>query len=527
MDAGQLLKYGFDQKVVDVAKSWEPLRKATVNADESLWKGFLGVMSPKDADTAYKVYGRLNELTNQVLDGKLAASPELIQAIKQMKGSYLPEVVAGHIQDWIPSRNLFGWFDNPNFAEGRTLKIASKDWVPFLTEYTDGLQQVAKRKTLDEMLDGAALLDNAMSANNPFKGELTRKLGLLNDGKAALPQISKQLQKEMKYWTPVSNLADLGMLYELQLNKAVFQQGLKKYWLTSTDAIQNGWVKALGELPEDLVPRAVMASPGDIAGLLKAHQLEEKIPVAKKMLEQLETSAPGQLQLFNTPVGMGQVNQMAKHVDTLEALKTWLAQTQGNSLMHDVAEMSPELAKKTQAMFKDLGVKLPDTLVATRPDIVKDIKRMTEILDPKTKEGGALLQFYDKALGAWKKQATIIRMPFHLRNFWSNIPMMYMSGVNTYELPGAMAKAAEIQKGGSKLVKVGGLSRTADEWLQLAGGLGVRGRGLVYEAVGSHLVDDIAGLAGGKAGKGIFSTAMDKAYQVGEEAGRAIEDMLG
>jgi len=110
------------------------------------------------------------------------------------------------------------------------------------------------------------------------------------------------------------------------------------------------------------------------------------------------------------------------------------------------------------------GTKFYDTLLNTMPDInvaaitkkvpayvlpksiADDLNKIQKVFigDPATR---GILKFYDQILGPWKTMATVVRLPFHIRNEMSNWFNMWLGGVSPLDLPTRLKQALDVQRG--------------------------------------------------------------------------------
>jgi len=158
-------------------------------------------------------------------------------------------------------------------------------------------------------------------------------------------------------------------------------------------------------------------------------------------------------------------------------------------------------------------------------EIADDVNRATKFFigDPATRK---LWQLFDRAQNAWKLLATSMRLPFHLRNMYSNWWLMYEAGVAPHVLPKRLLQAAEFQAtmlkypewGVQKSIKLGKEVYTYKELKEAIEGLGVHGRGWVGADVGPRLFDELESII--KYGKLRDYTP----WNLGREFGVMVED---
>lgn len=149
--------------------------------------------------------------------------------------------------------------------------------------------------------------------------------------------------------------------------------------------------------------------------------------------------------------------------------------------------------------------------------IASDMNRMNKFFfgDPST---GKLAQLFDKPQGIWKGMATAMRMPFHVRNMYSNWFQAYLSGVNPAKLPQRLSQAAQFQAGKLKQITLGNKTYKADEFTRLVEDLGIRGRGWIGSDVQRSFAMELDSMI--RWGKLRKATPM----QVGKKIGTTVED---
>ena len=106
-------------------------------------------------------------------------------------------------------------------------------------------------------------------------------------------------------------------------------------------------------------------------------------------------------------------------------------------------------------------------------DIAKDVNRMTQFFsgDPASRKFWAL---FDKAQNAWKMMATTVRLPFHMRNMYSNWWQAYASGMKN---PGRFVQALDYQAGRFNKIKLGKKTYAYSDLKTMINELGIHGKG--------------------------------------------------
>ena len=79
-------------------------------------------------------------------------------------------------------------------------------------------------------------------------------------------------------------------------------------------------------------------------------------------------------------------------------------------------------------------------------DIAKDLKSVKSIFYGDA-VSNQVLGVMDKAQNVWKGMATAVRLPFHLRNMYSNWFQAYLSGIPSAKLPQRLLESARLQSG--------------------------------------------------------------------------------
>ena len=108
--------------------------------------------------------------------------------------------------------------------------------------------------------------------------------------------------------------------------------------------------------------------------------------------------------------------------------------------------------------------------------IARDMNKFSKFFigDPTTSK---LLRMFDKAQNAWKMMATTVRLPFHLRNMYSNWWQAYLSGINPAKMPDRILQAARFQSRKIKNIKLGGKVFTYNQLKKQVDELGIHGKG--------------------------------------------------
>lgn len=152
-------------------------------------------------------------------------------------------------------------------------------------------------------------------------------------------------------------------------------------------------------------------------------------------------------------------------------------------------------------------------------DIVKEMKRANRLLVG-DEASRTFIRWFDTVQNTWKLWATAVRLPFHLRNFYSNMFLAWQSGVNN---PKRFIEAVSLQKdigmkNWGKSVKVGDQTYTVKQLYDLTNEFGVRGKGWVGSDLQLNAVKELDQIL--KYGKWRFASPP----RLGRAVGTAIED---
>lgn len=123
-------------------------------------------------------------------------------------------------------------------------------------------------------------------------------------------------------------------------------------------------------------------------------------------------------------------------------------------------------------------------------DIANDLNKGMRLMsgDPST---NAFWKLVDKPVNAWKTMATAMRLPFHLRNMYSNWWQAYLSGVRLTKLPKRLTQAGIVQVGKQSTIKLGKKIYNVADLNKLVDDLGVRGKGWLAADITSGHVQEL------------------------------------
>jgi len=145
--------------------------------------------------------------------------------------------------------------------------------------------------------------------------------------------------------------------------------------------------------------------------------------------------------------------------------------------------------------------------------IAKDLNKASEFfVDPVTSK---MLKGFDNIQNAWKGMATVVRLPFHLRNMYSNWWQAYLSGIKN---PQRFLQAAAVQTGKVKRLTLGGKEYSYSQLKAAIDDLGVHGKGWIGSDIQRSQVQEIESII--QFGKFRHTNPM----RLGRAFGSAIED---
>jgi len=143
----------------------------------------------------------------------------------------------------------------------------------------------------------------------------------------------------------------------------------------------------------------------------------------------------------------------------------------------DLVELTPYLAKKLgqlgKASSNQVGVTKKVAAYFLDEEIAKRLNKMTAVFwgDPATR---GLIHYLDKWHTFWKGLATAARLPFHLRNAYSNTFLLYIMDVEPHMIPVRYSQSIAIAVGKSPTIKgVGGKVLSVEQIRKMAETLGV------------------------------------------------------
>ena len=143
-----------------------------------------------------------------------------------------------------------------------------------------------------------------------------------------------------------------------------------------------------------------------------------------------------------------------------------------------------------------------------------------------------LLRVFDKWTGRWRSITTVWRLPFHIRNLYSNWFNMWLAGVDPADLPSLSTEAAKILGADSELAQrimrfrptdiVPGLNRTYKQALEDLKRLGIVQTGFISSEV--HSIRDFYAFIRGETASWTQNQILRAALDMPQKIGRAVEN---
>ncbi len=444
-----------------------------------------------------------------------AVSEKLITEAAARNMKYVPVVARGYINDWSVGQNLLGPAKKVGFSLEKKTKLMPEDLRLFSDTYLD----LSTLNSRGEIL--AKATDYVLDKNHPATQELLDNLDSMFKAKwgGNIKKVKRELKKLSDYWQPVEDIQSALNIYGINLVRAEQMHRFRDYVFKSSDSPL--WSKNWegGNLPRG---ETIWAELGPV----KRYMKNEVLPAMKDMKkgETFKGIPKEEMQkIANWLFGTG--DPATRGVK--EAARVEFA---------DMMWMPKEFA--TTLRLAD-GGRLP--IYQISEEVADHLKRAKDLF-----EGGpevdALLKVYDKSLHWWKRWATVMRLPFHARNFVGNTTRAYMAGVSPKDMPGLAKISAEIQIAGmdmgkapknlipvieamkKKVHNVGGVSKTGQEWIETWSEKGVRGWGWVSGLVTKSSVDEYMNLLSGTVSKSTAQKAWELPANIATSLALGIED---
>ena len=148
-----------------------------------------------------------------------------------------------------------------------------------------------------------------------------------------------------------------------------------------------------------------------------------------------------------------------------------------------------DLSSLTEAQVKTIGAitrKVPTYLLPK--EIAGDLNKINKFFIGDQSTNWFLSHIIDKPLSVWKSMATAYRLPFHLRNFSSNMFLMFEGDVSPALIPVRLLEAGSIQSGAIKEMTINN-NKVNKEILNKFGVLG--GHGWLGEQSSTKFTEEI------------------------------------
>jgi len=261
-------------------------------------------------------------------------------------------------------------------------------------------------------------------------------------------------------------------------------QKIERYGLE--DAFGKGQYRNLDELKSVAQKQSELYKPEEnILRLLAYRRLEQAGYKARRNFVENVLEQFGHRVRYDTtvvPEGMGLYLPRGRlrfymregvDADHIEALAKEHGDLIPLNALEGLLKKNPNITKKVPLYMMDQS-------------IARDMQRANKFFsDPATSWVG---KYFDKGQNAWKLMATTIRLPFHLRNMYSNWWQAYLSGLKN---PKRFADALAFQSGKLKQIKLGDKIYQYDELKKMVDGLGIHGKGWVGSDVQRSMLGEL------------------------------------
>lgn len=449
--------------------------------------------SAKELELYTKSMEMMAEFTRKAVELKLI-TPDAIENLQ-----YMPVIARKWIKEgWIVGQDVLGPAKTSAFAIPKKTKLTTET----LREFSDTFYELSELDSVIQMYLLAKQL-----ANDPNHPATEQLVNIIKDLAASrrghdIKWVKDMLRKQAIGWEPVDDIQSVLILYGADLVRHSNINAFKEYVLRSADAA--GWAQKY--VPGQPLPD----------GMQIWAEMDSLLPKIKRIEKILREQ--------------GSINGISKQ--SLQPVLSWLRG------VADTGITEPAIRGGPLKVFADM-FKIPENrrqwadllslADSTMPFYVLDkgvadhLAKVNELFTG-GKQANALLKLHDKALGTWKKWTTVMRLPFHMRNFISNTTQAYMAGVNPLEMPRLMAISAKIQAGSAEKITIGGITKTGAEWLEEMSVRGIRGFGFTSEAISKKYLDDYLEILQGIKPKSTFQKALEWPENVMRTMGGVIED---
>ena len=449
--------------------------------------------SAKELELYTKSMEMMAEFTKMAVDLDII-TPDAIENLQ-----YMPVIARKWIKEgWITGQNVLGPARTSVFALPKKTKLTTET----LREFSDTFYELSKLDSLAEMFSLARQL-----ADDPSHPATEQLVDVIRDLAASrksgnIKWIKDMLKKQAIGWEPVDDIQSVLILYGADLVRHSNINAFKEYVLRSADA--TGWAQKY--IPGQALPD----------GMQIWAEMDDLLPKIKRIEKTLKEQ--------------GSFNGISK--ESLQPVLNWLRGVADSGITEPAIRGGPQKIFADMFKIPDSRRQWADLLSLADPSLpfyaldkgVADHLAKVNELFTGGKQANALLQLHDKALGKWKKWTTVMRLPFHMRNFISNTTQAYMAGVNPLEMPKLMAISAKIQAGSAEKITIGGITKTGAEWLEEMSVRGVRGFGFTSDAISKKYLDDYLEILQGTKPQSAFQKALEWPENVMRTMGGVIED---
>lgn len=432
---------------------------------------------------------KLDGMIDSAHSGGLINDDQLL-AWEARRGTYFPSISESSRNRRMLSGDLppAFWNQRPSFMRPRRAFDTTQDRLQFAAEL-DNLSRYA-----DDPMRARAYADSVdidFDRLFPSASQMTPE------------QFRTQAQAAANFYRPVTNAAEAYALTAMERAAYEARQTLLQDILASPSITKVPWNKIPSEGNAIFFPKGRLRFFSMQA--FRAQSLDEAINPLVKMVRGTHVDEARFTKAF--------AERMERFGFDAEEAKELL----GNWRKFD-ASAADELKKTIKARFQDKFESflegqddfIPASTVAKQfPSITRRVPAYEVPIDVARflKRGrrlfagddvsNAFLRFVDRGTNAWKLFATSVRLPFHLRNFYSNVYQAWQAGVNN---PNAFKRAAGLQehflrKSWDKtLTFADGRSFTIRELHEAAGRNGIRGRGWIGSDAQRNVLSELSSI---------------------------------
>jgi len=458
-------------------------------------------------DKLEQVGARLDALVDDALENKII-TPDVAQKWREKSIPYMPhhypERGISTVRGSLPP-SLFEKVKKPTYLKQRTFETL-EDAKRLSSEFAD----IAESKTLDEARQKIATykLEGAFG-----KGQVTN-----------FEDLKSYAGVQSKYYKPEENALKLLAVRQIEqanhIAREKFVGGVLEEFGTKVKAgtkvvpegmgvyLPKGGLRFFGK--EYLEPGFIKNLKG-IADRLKELRIRiEKIQTVKKTTEttitggaKLAETGPmarmegvvrdaltnrgmttGEADVYISKLkanGSEAVDDIIKEIsEKTEITKTSLG-SEGAEELIDISKLSEIQKKKLVGVTSKVPTYMLPQSIAT--DMNNGLKLFSQ--DPAV---GKFWNLFDKGQNVWKGFATVYRLPFHLRNMYSNWWQAWLAGVKN---PERFTQALAVQTGAVKEVKLGKQTFSYDEIKKLVEDFGIHGKGWAGADIPTKLYDEL------------------------------------